>query len=88
MEGRGWKIRIWENLGWHYSVETKRVSVSPSVVKGEYFCLLKPHYSLFGSDNNRYRNPNAAVEACLAIARDNLGRYIQIVDEAFTVYAK
>lgn len=87
MTGRGWKIRVWENLGWHYSVETNRVAVYPSL-GGKFHCLLKPHYTLFGSDPRHYRNPNSAVENCIAIAQDKLNSYQYILNEARLLYAK
>ncbi len=45
---KGFKIRVHENLGWHYSVENEFISVSPSGADNEYFALLKPHYSYYG----------------------------------------
>lgn len=90
MSGRGWKIRVWENIGWHYSVDTNRLAVHEyhdHLPKSRFCCMLKPHYTLFGGVQYAC-DPNKAVEACIAVARDWVGRYAQIVDEAFTVYAK
>lgn len=90
MEGRGWKIRVWENIGWHYAVETSMLSVRVypyHSARSRFCCMLKPHYTLFGAVQYA-RDPNHAVESCLAVARDSLGEYISMVDQAFTVYAK
>lgn len=40
--GEGWHARVWENLGWHYSVDRPHISVSPSgsgymaIIAGNY----------------------------------------------------
>ena len=46
MEGDSWRLRVWENLGWHYTVESPPFTVSPSGDykegrgKPRYFCLM------------------------------------------------
>ena len=27
MEGTGWKLRVWENIGWHYEVQNGGISI-------------------------------------------------------------
>lgn len=90
LEGRGWKIRVWENIGWHYAVETDRLSVNEypdHSIKSRFSCMLKPHFTLFGPVAYA-ANPNQAVEKLLESARDHIEEYKRMVDDAFTVYAK
>lgn len=32
METRGWRIRVWENLGWHYGIESRWIHVYPASI--------------------------------------------------------
>jgi len=34
MKGKGWKLRVWENMGWHYCVHNGGLSVYPCRSKG------------------------------------------------------
>ncbi len=39
--GKGWKIKVWGNLGWQYHVEKGCISVMPSGSDSEeYWCLI------------------------------------------------
>jgi len=86
MKGTGWKIRVFENLGWHYGVETDRLSVRGTEINGDYFCLLKPHFTFFGAVGRSKTDPNKAVQATLRNARASLAGYNQILAEANNVY--
>jgi hypothetical protein len=76
--GSGWKIRMWENMGWHYSVSTAggRVSVSPSFLKNTFFCMIS--LSLPGggdircgkSSGRHFKDPWKAVDAAFAQLRE------------------
>jgi len=69
MAGRGWKLRVWENLGWHYCVNSGPVSVYPSYNEGNFFCLIStdPKKAGFGgsawtnSSASPHKNPNQVV---------------------------
>jgi hypothetical protein len=45
--GKGWKPRVWENLGWHWSV-VKGVPIPPVWSAG--FLEITPPYSFEGKD--------------------------------------
>lgn len=90
MSGRGWKIRVWENMGWHYSVETRGLSVTEHLglpIIYRFHCMLRPHYTFFGSVQHA-AYPNKAVIKCLCAVRQSLREYNNILDEAQRVYEK
>jgi hypothetical protein len=82
MKGNGWELRIWENLGWHYSVTNNLLEVYPSS-NGKYFCLFgyksggRPEWTIKES----FDNPNEAVERTLQLARNNVNELLKIVED-------
>jgi hypothetical protein len=40
MNGVGWKLRVWNNAGWHYAVRKGPMEVFPSTIAGHFRCLL------------------------------------------------
>lgn len=73
--GKGWKIRVWENMGWHYSAIALdgHLTVHPSSSGNLYFCLLSDgDYAGSGScnwyDAHHYEDPVEAVEATITLA--------------------
>lgn len=52
-----WEIRVWENMGWHYSVHCGRINLNPTSLNKdpEYFCLI--------SDDDRYPTAGAGIWA-------------------------
>ena len=72
----GWKIRVWENLGWHYEINNETVSVTESS-GGRYFAMLRPHYSYW--EVPHHKNPNKAVELLLKEALEVSLRHLSIV---------
>lgn len=85
MNGKGWKLRIWENLGWHYCVENKNgLCVSPSV-GNEYFASLNEDccgdLGVWHFGTKIFKNPNDAVNEKLKDAR-------KVVDELNAMVTK
>jgi hypothetical protein len=79
MKGKGWKLKVWENLGWHYAVylpigDAWRLTVHPSLYRDEeaYFTLLgrggggEPCWTPEGS----HPDPNQAVRDQMDLIRD------------------
>lgn len=83
LKGKGWRVRVWENIGWHYAAH-----LGPS----EQGCLsLHPHsdgsakYAVLlgaaGAGNyqwyvrKRYRDPNTAVRAQMRAVKAYLDRW-------------
>lgn len=82
LHGDNWKVNVWENIGWHYAVETKRLSVRGPAFDGDTCrCLLKPHYSFFGEVGHGI-DPNRAVSQVLRNAVRSLNEYQGILSEA------
>lgn len=75
LRGRGWKIRVWENAGWHYCVHGNGLTVLPcGAYPGKYYAMLSSTDSGGGdaewTDNNAgpFKDPNRAVRHCLDAA--------------------
>jgi len=77
-----WKLRVWENLGWHYALYNKDhsglnlyVSEGECIPKGNtYSCMLSstPGDSggeMYWTDNYHSKDPNKAVEHQIKVAR-------------------
>lgn len=73
MKGSGWKLKIWENLGWHYCVCNGPLQVHPSSIDDSYFTLLDGDGSGGGSPcysvDTNFNDPNEAVRVQLETAR-------------------
>lgn len=86
MKGDGWKLRVWENLGWHYSVKNGGMSVYPSFDGIAYHALLHKENDgiggeTFWTDNNRHSDPNLVVERQLKTARNFTDRCVKTLDD-------
>jgi len=79
MHGKGWKLRVWENFGWHYSVYNETILVygsSNEYDNGEYRVLLSADSNHpYGGDllwtphpAIRNKDPNKAVRDQLEYA--------------------
>ena len=91
MKGKGWKLRVHENIGWHYNVWNGPAAVYPSV-DGMFHCLLADRdCEGTGCGNNNWttnfhsKDPNEVVEHEVASARAFLkqcNRQLQYIEEA------
>jgi hypothetical protein len=95
MKGKGWKLRVWENFGWHYSVYCKNLSVHSY---GEYLERGKESFTaLLDSDPTRhdggyslwtehpcpmFHDPNEAVQVQLKYAYKVLADLQKAVTQA------
>lgn len=69
--GKGWRVRVWENLGWHWSAVSicGRLKVHPSDgsrPQGSYSAFLGEADSLGGTWCATARSPRAAIRAVIA----------------------
>ena len=69
MEGRGWKLHVWENLGYHYLVRAPYISVHTGG-KG-YFAMIGREKFAIGTpvewhNDQTFKDPNRAVRAAIA----------------------
>lgn len=76
MVGKNWKLRVWDNISWHYSVSNLGLSVHPSFEsdpKTKFWCILSETPKDFGGSikwttNKDFKNPNDAVKHQLSLA--------------------
>ncbi len=68
MKGKGWKPRVWENLGWHYEVYNGYISVHPGILDdNKYWCLLSNEkgghggLAMWTPQKNTHKDPNVVV---------------------------
>jgi hypothetical protein len=83
MKGKGWKLRVWENLGWHFCVWNGPAAVYPSI-NGKFHCLLADHDCKgTGAGHGEwtttesFADPNKAVACELASAESVVQKYIK-----------
>jgi hypothetical protein len=97
MKTKGWKIRVHENLGWHFSLQNKTLNLSEHADtdgKHYYSCLISPEpggvcgLSLWTDPRWAIplasRNPNTCVDASLGYAFHAVQRLCQSLVPAFT----
>lgn len=87
MKTKGWKLRVWENLGWHYSLQNPPLCVSPSV-SGMVFTLMTEKAdeagwgSLLWDGAPHSRSPNKAVADQVKLARKVVNDLNKVVEAA------
>ena len=88
LPGKGWRLKLWENLGWQYSAQLGPLSVNPSP-RGGFFCLLSDTpgdgAGLPIWDAGSHRKPSVAVEIQMRKARkvaDKLNRLVADLEKA------
>ena len=86
LKGRGWKIVVFENLGWHYHAVAGSMIISGHEYKGKitYHCLMDERIPPVGGsmnwgDNKHFADPNEAVKATLAEAEKVISLYNDIL---------
>lgn len=80
MKGKGWKTRVWENLGWHYEVHNKglTVHVDWDDDDGDSYSTLLSSDGIPGggetywTENKSFSDPNKAVERQLKTAQKHM----------------
>lgn len=100
LKGKGWKIRVWENLGWHVAWHLGRVSLYPSQYSDgpvKYHTLISDNDDSLGSGacmwtrNNYSEDPNEVVrqdlQYCLEVASDAI-RGLKDVQKILKDYEK
>ena len=85
MKGTGWKLEVWENLGWHYCVVNGNLTVYASEYMDgiSYTALLGdegPHAGLpLWSSHFSSKDPNEVARNQLEIAEDTVKRLTTVV---------
>jgi hypothetical protein len=69
LNGSGWEIQTWENMGWCYRAINGPLSVYPSFSNNKYYCLLGSDVknkfgggAAFWTSGNIFDDPNEAVK--------------------------
>lgn len=78
--GKGWKSRVWENLGWHCAVENGVLKVHPS--SSGYTVLIGEEGSGGGRWVGHGRTVRGAVRKAIAAARTEVGHKAGLLDKA------
>lgn len=82
--GRGWKPRVWENLGWHYNAVRGTLKVSPDGGSG-YIAFLGEEASPGGYWTGQGQTPRAAAQEATREGRrfvDSHGQLVRKAEEA------
>lgn len=85
MKTSGWKVCVWNNLGWYYNIKKENVVVNPDsnhrMGGSWYWCEVEPSYA-FWSDGRSYRDPNMAVQRAISKVRKEVEEFKQILSKA------
>lgn len=65
------KIRVWQNLGWHYDVRNNFLSVTRSCTDKQWSVMYIPHYTNYGGVIY-HKNPVTAIWRALQQREDLL----------------
>ena len=84
MKGKGWKLNVWETMGWHYCVHLDHISVWANTyrVGTLYSCLMGNCWNsgrLEWCDTFHSKDPNKAVAHMVRMARANVVDLDEIV---------
>lgn len=90
MTSEGWELNVWENFGWHWSLENGAITLHESVFKGKsrgFWTLMSrrlggnggfPEWTARGNDH--HKDPNDAVAAQVKLAREVVNQFIESVE--------
>lgn len=87
MTTRGWKLRVWENQGWHYAITNGSITVHPTF-GGYYFTLMSPDAKRPGGGlavwtfQRRSKDPNKVVRWQVEDARRIIQGYLDALHAA------
>lgn len=77
---KGWKINVWENLGWHWCLTNLRCGISLHTTGSHFWCMVQggdakdvTSGSCLIQSSKEYKDPNKAV----AEAIKNATRYFE-----------
>ena len=86
LEGKGWRLRVHENCGWHFAVVNDYMSVYRSGIDGMYSTLLSTQLErcsgageVYWTDELSFSDTNEAVAHQLELARQHLAKVQTVV---------
>lgn len=86
VKGKGWKISVWENLGWHYCLRGDFISLYEHQDK-TYHAMISTDIDGIGglamwTGNRYYKNPNTAINYAIKKAEKCLAELTNAVKQA------
>lgn len=78
--GRGWRVRVWESLGWHYSVVSRSGMWKVHCNNGNSFSAIfgpGPYGGLFAENA---RTPRAAMRKVVRLAEQHIADALNMRD--------
>lgn len=83
MKTKGWKIRVWENIGWHHAIYCGYLSIHEFA--GKYNAMLSDDTfagtPIYWSHGNFYKDPNKAVTMVMKAAEKFVKGCSDIIEE-------
>ena len=78
IRGTGWKVHVWENMGWHYAVHKGGLHVHSSFdmegMEEKYFTLFSSSGNvggeIFWTNHLRHHDPNVLIKRQLDVAQE------------------
>src|SRR5271165_5252378 len=80
LNGLGWKIRVWENCGWHSACCNKKFGITVYDTGGRYYAMVEPSYIEFYGKHKEFKDPNKAVKYILKSAFKAIDEMCEIGD--------
>jgi hypothetical protein len=89
MKTKGWKLDVWENLGWRYCISKPSIKIYPFITNNmdmnaiiKYHGLIQPNYTFWTNRAGWREDPNEAADVALKYARKIATLHNGILDEA------
>ena len=81
----GWKIRVWENLGWHFEITKHSMAIHFSEHPGQYHTYLNSGSTPGGGSHYWHQpyysdDPNEVYERQLEVAQQFIDECQEVVD--------
>lgn len=85
---KGAKTKVWNNLGWWYSIEANGWTVRENE-EGTYRCLIQPSYTFWVPKYKSFKDPNRAIAHAMKYAQDVCDQYQHYLNIARnSIYSK
>lgn len=90
LKGEGWRLRVWENLGWHFALYNGALSLyyhRYNDDKGSFSCMMSDklgeggYGAMIFSHHESFRDPNEAVAHQLKMSRAVVMNLVKVVDD-------
>lgn len=95
--GKGWRMRVWNNMGWHVAFHNHGLNVrcQPSAFSHTLFhallsdeCRGSGGLAAWSPGYRQYRDPNKSAQAAIRAARAYVNHLNTAVEQAENIYVK